>query len=566
MKKFVIYFILLAIIGLSSANSIQATPVLPYRTTAVPYASLAPRMDGVIEDVYSPVQTTNWIYPDQQPEYGGPHDFIADFYLCWDWNYLYMVAIITDDVIEHYEWGYSSPWMFDNIEIFIQLDTNTSINDYDILTGQIRICRGLDSIETHGNVDRTEYLYYMEPITGTGWITEVGIPWEFAAPDGILPDSISSYIEDAMGFDFMGSDSDNSDGDLAIGNRDYQTAWDLDGQDGMEDLAWQSVRVFGYITFKGIGYIKPITTIEIPEINMPMTIDGYDYETSWGSEQTLELFNSFDWEAEYDLSGYFKTCWDREYLYLYAHINDDHNYSWPGNDSYGSFYDNLEVYLDLDTFATDTRYRNNSTVMIRFCRGNDIVESSGRTDASEFQFTMWNFGNGTGWAMEAAIPWTVALAVDSSPEDIEEHLPVIGFDIIVNDLDEEGLIPREEHSQLVFDRDESELPGLLVEDEALTNTRTFGIAVLENALTVSTPNLSSEIELYPNPVSTRLFLSGLDEVEMIEIIDVSGQKLMQYANPRTNISMDVSKLSSGTYFVKFYLHSKHVITKAFSIL
>jgi hypothetical protein len=243
-------------------GSAIATPIQPYRTLFVPAAygpdRSAPELDGNVDDVYSAEQSTDWMYPNQQPAYGGPTDFTAVFHLCYDLDYLYCVAIITDDVEEDYDWTLSSPWMFDNVEFFLQLDTNTTYTAYDALTEQMRVCRNLDSVETAGNLGRAAWGYYMEPVTGTGWITEVAIPWATAADDAILPEDITVYIADAIGFDFSGADSDNTDADPTVGNRDYQTAWDLDGQDGTEDQAWQNVTTFGYITFEIPLGIDPV--------------------------------------------------------------------------------------------------------------------------------------------------------------------------------------------------------------------------------------------------------------------------------------------------------------------
>jgi hypothetical protein len=208
----------------------------------------APELDGIVDEIYSTEQSTDWMYPNQLVAYGGPCDFTAVFHLCYDLDNLYMIAILTDDVEEDYDITYSEPWMFDNVEIFLQLDTNTTYINYDNLTEQFRVCRGY-GLETYGF---TPWGYYIES-SPTGWIFEVAIPWTAAANEGILPEDITVYLDDAVGFDFHGADSDNTDGDPTIGNRDYQTAWDLDGQDGTEDQAWHNVTVFGYLTFEGFG-------------------------------------------------------------------------------------------------------------------------------------------------------------------------------------------------------------------------------------------------------------------------------------------------------------------------
>jgi hypothetical protein len=230
----------------------MATPVQPYNTTGVPYAVGGICLDGGADAAYGTEQSTDWMYPDQQAAYSGPNDFTAVFHLAYDLEYLYILAIMTDDVKENYDWSYSEPWMFDNIEVFLQLDTNTSYTAYDSLTVQLRFCRGLDSVQEPGRASRSDFGYYMEDEAPGGWITEVAIPWTCALGYGMAPEDALDYIIcSAIGFDLSGADSDDTDGEPTIGNRDYQTAWDLDGQTGMEDQAWQNVRVFGYVSFQG---------------------------------------------------------------------------------------------------------------------------------------------------------------------------------------------------------------------------------------------------------------------------------------------------------------------------
>ncbi|ROL58191.1 T9SS C-terminal target domain-containing protein [Bacteroidetes/Chlorobi group bacterium Naka2016] len=57
--------------------------------------------------------------------------------------------------------------------------------------------------------------------------------------------------------------------------------------------------------------------------------------------------------------------------------------------------------------------------------------------------------------------------------------------------------------------------------------------------------------IYPNPVSTKLFLIMPENVEEISITDLFGRNLMNIKldNNTTNTSIDISNLSNGTYFL-----------------
>jgi len=231
------------------SSSLSATPVQPVRTMDVPPAIPALTIDGIADDVYSEVQTTH-IFNSTGLE--GDADFSASFQLCWDPWYLYVYAEITDDVNESYSWEVGNAWEFDNIELFLQLDTNTVTTSYSPTTVQLRICRGLDSVETPGHAKRSDFIYYMEGAAAGGWICEVAIPWTAVLGSGSDPEDIWEYeCGKAIGFDFSGADSDNTDGNPAVGNRDVQSAWDDDDpndeNDRTEDGAWNNTSVFGYV-------------------------------------------------------------------------------------------------------------------------------------------------------------------------------------------------------------------------------------------------------------------------------------------------------------------------------
>lgn len=228
-----------------------AAPVEPVNTTCIAYAQTPPDMDGLLDDCYGEMMPTEIFNP---TGWDGAGDFTAYFYLCGDPSYLYVLANITDDINHSYNWNVGNSWEFDNVELFLQLDTNTVTTSYDGATIQLRICRGLDSVESAGRAARTDYQYYMEAESGQGWIAEVAVPWTAVLPSGAAPEDIMDYINwgGPIGFDFSGADSDNSDGEADIGNRDVQSAWDMDDpadpEDRTEDLAWNNTSVFGYAT------------------------------------------------------------------------------------------------------------------------------------------------------------------------------------------------------------------------------------------------------------------------------------------------------------------------------
>jgi hypothetical protein len=229
-------------------------------------------MDGTADETgYTAMQTTTIFNPTGNPT-RDPVDFGASFQLSWDSTYLYICAVVTDDIEADYNWGVGNSWTFDNVEVFIQLDTCTVPNSYNSRTVQLRICRELDSVETAGRAARTDYDYYVAN-TADGWVTETSIPWTCVLAAGDTLMSVADYMADytgvEIGFDFSGADDDDTDGDPAVGNRDCQSAWDSDDPsddaDRTEDNAWNNTTVFGRIT---LDHIVGIESPSLSAINL----------------------------------------------------------------------------------------------------------------------------------------------------------------------------------------------------------------------------------------------------------------------------------------------------------
>ncbi|MBN1951364.1 MAG: hypothetical protein JW801_09170 [Bacteroidales bacterium] len=237
------------LLSLLMTLSVYAAPREPVRTMEIPQSCTEIIIDGLADQGYSEYQSTNIFNPTGWED---ESDFTAGFRTCWDSDYLYLYVEIIDDINHAYEPGFNNPWEFDNVEIFLQLDTNTVISSYSSTTVQLRICRGLDSMETTGHAQKKDFLYFMNAESEDGWITEVAIPWTSVLAEGSLPKAMNNYYHTVIGFELHGADSDNIDGDPSVGNRDVQSAWDDDDpyepDDHGIDPIWNNITIFGYVT------------------------------------------------------------------------------------------------------------------------------------------------------------------------------------------------------------------------------------------------------------------------------------------------------------------------------
>ena len=543
--------VLLALASIAFADPL----VPPVRVLEIPYAGQSGiTIDGAADAVYSAVQSTDAF--NSTGSTGADADYTFSFKVAYNTYFLYIYGEILDDYDNSLEYTTDdNQWTYDCIEIFINLDTVSLSPAYDTNTIQLRINRGIDSIQSPGRATQEEYIHHWEN-TATGWLFETAIPWTCVLGNGQVPEDMQDYLDAVHGFDVSGTDSDTPGPDW----RDCQTAWDPDDPDDFtEDSAWNDRTVFGIVTLMGGGspppsdlpYIQPVKNMNTPLTPYQMNVDGYDNELYWGDAQNLDIFNTHNWESPADLSGYFKTAWDYENLYIFAEITDDNNQSWDGF-SDPSLFDNLEVYIDLDTLCDDIYYRSNSTAMLRFCRGVDEVESTGRALPEDFQYSWRNKVQGGGWFMEAAIPWEAAMATGANPEDIAGYLPVIGFDVILNDRDTEIPADRYELSQAGWDLDEGNYQENIVENNATYNTRTFGIVNLSSGSTgLSNNNVEDKVTLSPVPASEVIYFRKLDNVLRLEIMNLQGKVVLTVDNPESELSLDISRFEKGIYIARY---------------
>ena len=345
-------------------------------------------------------------------------------------------------------------------------------------------------------------------------------------------------------------------------------------------------------------YVAPISTLAVPMRmggNMIMDGDDYDHEgySDWqttmigkeaGAGVTPHAGDGFDFNFR------FKLCWDFTYLYLIADIIDDIEEDYVIGKSQPWTWDNVEVFIDLDTNSTTEAYSTTSTTQMRFCRGlldangeDSLVESNSRgaggpgTDsvAATAQRKLFKFfedahatvENGTGWHFEVAIPWTAA--TDSASVDIHDRIAlcggtVIGFDIAAADADGDGTGDTGGRNvaggaQAFWDLDDPQGTGN--EDNAYQNRLVFGFIQLtgvpigmscDDTANSSVTSTSEEkfIKVFPNPASDRVTFSNLSGFQAATVTNLVGQTVRTVEITNDKIKVEINDLPAGIYFFK----------------
>ena len=557
MKNYLLLlFSLVFILGISLKAS--GTPIPPVRTMDVPFAPVPPVMDGVADDLYGEVQTTDIFNP---TGYEGPADLTGTFRVCWDHDYFYWYCEVVDDVNHSYEWHVGNPWEFDQAHIYFQLDTNTVVTAYGPTTAQMRVCRGLDSIETPWmHVNRSEFLYYMEADAAEGWIFEVAIPWTAILYDGAMSEDIMDYVGSAIGFDVDISDSDNSDGDYAIGNRDVQAAWDMDDpddpEDRTEDLAWNNTSVFGYITLmEGPVNPRPIADAGPNQTVMENTLvqlDGtgsYDPEGEtityiWfapGPISLSDIHSSTPTFTAPNISS--NTHYD-----IGLTVNDGLSNSEPDYVRINVLYENVPPVADAGPSQT---VNERSLVML---------DGSGSWDEEGVSLSY-------NWSTPAEInivsahtPNPILVAPDVFHDETVKFVLKVNDGIVDSDPDTMSL-----YVNALYD----EYDTLVVYDTAyvvdvVTNNNTIIISVVDNNgdLIAREEEGILYVSLYPNPAEQFINVSSEMTIYELEILDLSGNVLKYELINALTAEINLGDFIAGNYILRLDTESG-VVTKQF---
>ncbi len=105
---------------------------------------------------------------------------------------------------------------------------------------------------------------------------------------------------------------------------------------------------------------------------------------------------------------------------------------------------------------------------------------------------------------------------------------------------------------------------VIVSGDNVSSLRTKDEAPTITALRSFTEASKDNIKLYPNPAKSQLTIDVLDETYEEIIIFSSTGTIVQKMNPKQDsLSVDVSKLSSGMYFVRFVSKDGLAVTKRF---
>ncbi|MBC8472543.1 MAG: CBM9 family sugar-binding protein [Planctomycetes bacterium] len=172
-----------------------------------------PVIDGVVDDVWSIATEQDILNTTAGSDPSGPADCSGKWRVLWDWEYIYALVVVRDEVLNN-DSGTDSKWNDDSVEFYVDGD-NSKGSTCDENDHQYTCRWNNTELETpsayHNGEPSLVGFEYAIVTTGNGYIYEVRIPWTSimgAGPTAGQEIGIEVFIND---------DDDGGDGDTQIG-------------------------------------------------------------------------------------------------------------------------------------------------------------------------------------------------------------------------------------------------------------------------------------------------------------------------------------------------------------
>ncbi|NJM79878.1 MAG: T9SS type A sorting domain-containing protein [Flavobacterium sp.] len=79
--------------------------------------------------------------------------------------------------------------------------------------------------------------------------------------------------------------------------------------------------------------------------------------------------------------------------------------------------------------------------------------------------------------------------------------------------------------------------------------------------TIHTNSTAEHLKVYPNPVFDFFTVNSTEDIDKMELLNVTGQKILDKNNPNKIEILDLSNHSKGVYILKTYIENKVTLAK-----
>ncbi|MGE4515209.1 MAG: PQQ-dependent sugar dehydrogenase, partial [Chryseobacterium sp.] len=95
---------------------------------------------------------------------------------------------------------------------------------------------------------------------------------------------------------------------------------------------------------------------------------------------------------------------------------------------------------------------------------------------------------------------------------------------------------------------------------AVNNGKIFRVTT--STLATNENDLSSQIKIYPNPASKKVFIEGIkDKNTIVEIMNTEGRKVLEQSKIENDKSINISGIPAGVYFINLNSGNQKVYSK-----
>jgi hypothetical protein len=442
-----------------------------------------------------------------------------------------------------------------------------------------------------------------------GYNVEMFVAWnilEDENDEAFVPENGQNFIFDVS---FRDNDNELNEEGALPGNPHSPVLWSDNRNISNRDPETHTYLPMdlGTVTILGEPTGEQLT---IHKINTDVTLDGFADESFWANvganvidnpgDTVSSHWGSFSWSTfdpptgPTDFTGEFKSVYDDDGLYLLFTIVDekithgsrtldttlcnDGKYCGFSNQAEGFAFDadKIELYFKVGDPSVPDNANDNSAIengyyqLVTWAGEPSIVYFTGAPKVPTFdEFYNWQTDNIQvgfaqtldGYNIEMFIDWSILTTQDGSPISVVQGTQFI-FDVDVrdndNELDEDGALPGNPHSPVLWSDDRN----ISNRDP---NTRTYeplslGVITLGDVITnIRNVELNNQINIYPNPVNTQLYIKS--DVDIVKITDILGKEIV--SAPVLNQQVNVSQLSEGMYIINLYRDGNLVSTSKF---
>jgi len=211
-------------------------------------------------------------------------------------------------------------WQYDIAEIYFDMKNEKKTLFNNRSNRQYRF--DYDYSEVSGNYSTADNIKFAQgDPSKTSYLFEIEIPWKTL-------DSLKPSDGMKMGFDINVADNDGN------GRKNFIT-WHFKN----DQEAWNSSAVYGTMQLcKQARKNTDDSQCFSPKVHQPITIDG-KIESEWNSAPRYQLTHTiqgFDkLQDSKDLSAWFRSMWDDDFLYMLVEVSDDYKYRFPNTADYG---------------------------------------------------------------------------------------------------------------------------------------------------------------------------------------------------------------------------------------